>query len=149
MKPEPCACGCGRLVRVARFPSQQAQFLKGHSTARPLAAQFWSHVNKDGTLPDPDVYGDIGFCWLWTGATDGRGYGALNNRRVSDKPLKAHRVAFCLETGRWPEPSALHRCDNTRCVRFSHLFEGTQTDNMRDAARKGRIVPPGQKERCR
>ena len=32
-----------------------------------------------------------------------------------------------------------HHCDNRACVRVSHLFLGTRSDNMRDAASKGRI----------
>lgn len=33
----------------------------------------------------------------------------------------------------------LHTCDNPPCVRPSHLVAGTQDDNMKDAAAKGRM----------
>ena len=33
----------------------------------------------------------------------------------------------------------LHTCDNPRCLNPFHLFEGTQKDNMIDAAQKGRL----------
>jgi hypothetical protein len=43
-----------------------------------------------------------------------------------------------LEHGKWPQPQALHKCDNPTCVRVSHLFEGTNSDNHLDKIRKGR-----------
>lgn len=33
----------------------------------------------------------------------------------------------------------LHRCDNRRCVRPSHLFKGSHSENMKDAYAKGRL----------
>lgn len=50
----------------------------------------------------------------------------------------AHRVAWFLNTGRWPELHVCHKCDNRQCVRFSHLFEGSTEDNLNDMAKKGR-----------
>jgi len=73
-------------------------------------------------------------CWLWDGATDQRGYATLGNRRMS-------RHSYRLFIGPLPQDRlACHRCDTPRCVNFNHLFAGTQLDNMRDAARKGRLV---------
>lgn len=50
----------------------------------------------------------------------------------------APRVAFYLATGSWPQHFVCHHCDNPSCVRFEHLFEGTNTENMADMYRKGR-----------
>jgi hypothetical protein len=34
-----------------------------------------------------------------------------------------------------------HRCDNPSCCNPSHLFAGTQLENVQDAIHKGRLVP--------
>jgi DNA invertase Pin-like site-specific DNA recombinase len=38
-----------------------------------------------------------------------------------------------------PGMHVCHRCDTPACVRPDHLFLGTQQDNIRDAAQKGRM----------
>jgi hypothetical protein len=74
-------------------------------------------------------------CWLWTGCDRGNGYGCL---KVQGKLVSAHRVAFVIGHGRQPDGLVCHACDNPRCVRPSHLFDGSPLDNVRDMEAKGR-----------
>jgi len=74
-------------------------------------------------------------CWEWQASTD-NGYGRF---KVGRHMEQAHRVAMALEDEEVsPEVQVLHRCDNRGCVRPSHLFYGTDADNMRDMVQKGR-----------
>ena len=84
-------------------------------------------------------------CWKWIGATTSSGYGCIGLGRR--RKLQAHRVSYELYVGEIPEGRmVLHRCDNPPCCNPDHLFIGTQTDNMRDAARKGRNIAQKQPE---
>ena len=75
-------------------------------------------------------------CFLWKSAKTEAGYGAFYFRGSRQR---AHRVAWVLERGDIPEDaSILHRCDNPACVRVSHLFLGSQADNLSDMVGKGR-----------
>lgn len=95
-------------------------------TAREVE-RFWALVARSPRSRD---------CWNWTGATNGaKGYGRFGLRGWHVYP---HRVSFAIAHGRWPEPCALHRCDNPKCVRPSHLFEGTIRDNNVDMVSKNR-----------
>ncbi len=75
-------------------------------------------------------------CWEWQGAKI-KGYGVIRND--NGKIVGAHRLSYEMFVG--PLPSHLqvcHRCDNPGCVKPSHLFLGTQSDNNRDRDTKGR-----------
>jgi hypothetical protein len=75
-------------------------------------------------------------CWLWTGALDRWGYGAM---KVDFTVGRAHRVAWNLLRGDIPEGLfVLHKCDTPSCVNPDHLFLGTTRDNVRDKVLKHR-----------
>lgn len=77
-------------------------------------------------------------CLLWTGSKNSGGYGLV---RWDGKTRKASRVAYEIASGA-PIPEGMlvcHKCDNPPCVDPDHLFLGTHTDNIRDAAKKGRL----------
>lgn len=80
-------------------------------------------------------------CLEWTGEVYKRGGHGTVRRRLNGQHLRvrAHRLAWIEANGPIPEGlGVLHRCDNARCVNLAHLFLGTQADNMRDMASKGR-----------
>jgi len=93
--------------------------------------RFWAKVNKTPGL------GPNGDCWEWTAAKHRQGYGLFS---YNGKWVTAHRTSWELEHGKKPSFNILHHCDNPSCVRSSHLFEGTQKDNMHDMISKGRKV---------
>lgn len=77
-------------------------------------------------------------CLVWTGAvTASTGYGKFSfDGRAQD----SHRVAWQMAHGPIPARMMIcHTCDNRVCVQLHHLFLGSRADNMRDAARKGRL----------
>ena len=99
--------------------------------------RFWARVSKsDG-------------CWLWGGSTVGKGYGRVymgyqSKRRGPDGRLHAdtelaHRFSYIVHFGPVPDGMIVcHTCDNPPCVNPSHLFLGTNGDNVRDMYAKGR-----------
>ena len=87
---------------------------------------------EDGYIAEP-----ISGCWLWIKTTDHKGYAHIRN---NGKILLGHRLAWELHNGPIPEGlRVLHHCDVRCCVNPYHLFLGTDSDNMKDCSRKGRL----------
>ena len=101
----------------------------------PLAERFWDKVDRSAGLDS---------CWLWTGPRNrADGYGSLSRGSRDAGHVYAHRLSWEIHHG--PTPAGLlvlHHCDNPPCVNYTHLFLGTQADNLRDMDAKDRRVPP-------
>jgi hypothetical protein len=86
---------------------------------------FWSKVKKTKT------------CWLWTGAKNSRGhpvrYGKVSISGKWWKHETAHRVAWKLTHGKIPaDKMVCHKCAIPLCVKPTHLYLGTDSDNQLD-----------------
>lgn len=97
--------------------------------------RFWGKVDRqksDG-------------CWLWQGSFRQNGYGQFNIRRGTHQHnFYAHRVAWELTNGNvLGNLYICHTCDVPACVNPSHMFLGTQMDNMTDMKIKGRASHKG------
>jgi hypothetical protein len=78
-------------------------------------------------------------CKVWTGCTDGEGYGVKSHN--GSRQL-VHRIAYVEAKGitlnEIVGKVVRHTCDNPPCIEPEHLLLGTQADNMRDMAERGR-----------
>ena len=75
-------------------------------------------------------------CVTWEAGKTSDGYGVVN---FDGKSLLAHRIAFEIFKGVDPKGNCVcHTCDNPSCINVSHLFLGSQAENMADMKAKGR-----------
>jgi hypothetical protein len=118
--------------------------MKSGPKPRPEADRFWAMVN----------FGDGTICYLWTGHTNGDGYGLFRVGSLTDgtrTKVLAHRWAFHEGHGHWPVNDADHTCHNEdpncpggkaclhrRCVRLDHLRDATRSENLAASGRMGR-----------
>ena len=91
--------------------------------AMNIHERFMAKVN----VPPGDM------CWNWAGARSGSGYGQFWD---GGRNIPAHW--FLLESRPPKGKEACHKCDNKLCVRPSHIFIGSRSDNMKDMVSKGR-----------
>lgn len=132
-----CECGCGQpapiaaqtIVKLGYVKGEPVRYIRYHFMRRHWHSteHFWSKVDKSA---GPDA------CWVWRGSSRGDRYGAIKWRK---KLWMAHRLSYTLAYGPIPDGmDVLHRCDNPPCVNPTHLFPGTQQDNVIDKVVKGR-----------
>lgn len=108
---------------------------RGHLTLPVLTpqqiARFWAKVQKG----QPDQ------CWPWMGCRQAAGYGRVG---INGKVWQAPRIAYLLAHGAFPsELCVMHTCDNPPCCNPRDLCLGTDADNSRDKAQKGRSPRTG------
>lgn len=83
-------------------------------------------------------------CWIWTGPKHGgkknpSGYGQMTRKELGPA-MPAHRASWILNKGPIPDGMMVcHTCDNRICVNPSHLYLGTNGDNMRDRSLRGYV----------
>jgi hypothetical protein len=97
--------------------------------------RFWSRV---------DTSSGTDTCWLWTGKLDKEGRGRISIGGKGGATMIASRFSWVIAHGRTIPlgQQVCHACDNPTCVNPTHLFLGTQLDNIRDCISKGRFSPP-------
>ncbi len=78
----------------------------------------------------PRLTADAAGCWVWSGATTGKGYGAIwwTTARVE----LVHRVSFALFCHPIdPELTVDHLCLNKRCANPAHMEIVSRAENSR------------------
>jgi len=120
----------------------------------PDAERFASKVDRNG--PIPENCPELGPCHVWKDSKTAQGYGQITIGSRTDGTKRtemAHRFAFFLAEGRWPDHCALHHCDNRACVKAksdergpSHLFEFTSSLRFAAKVDLNGPVPPHRPE---
>jgi HNH endonuclease len=129
----------GKTFRVPRIIQelQSPRIERIRAPRRSIEERFWEKVDKKG--PAPVAQPELESCWLWTASTTDKVSPRGSFRRTHLRAELAHRVAWELTYGPIPEGLVVcHRCDVGLCVRPTHLFLGTQAENLEDMRSKGR-----------
>ena len=131
-----CMCGCGSVTNIAPQSCTSKGWVRGCPKPYVLGHNKWT-----GQKPDERLWSNVlktDGCWLWEGGGAKNGYGSFS---YMGKTYKSHRFSWFLAHGVFPENQINHKCpdgENKRCVRPDHLYDGTHSENMRDAAANGR-----------
>lgn len=88
--------------------------------------KFWGRVERGSETE----------CWPWLSSKSKLGYGKMS---IGRKHIRANRFALVASGIEIPENMcACHTCDNPSCCNPNHLWIGSQADNQKDRAAKGR-----------
>jgi len=76
-------------------------------------------------------------CWIYTGCLTKKGYGVIT---IVRRNLPVHVLSFMIFKSNeynyklW----VLHKCDIRSCFNPEHLYQGTNSNNMKDMWKRGR-----------
>ena len=128
-------CTSGRGAARSKMLVGASMHRLGYSFEQRIAS-FWSKVNKDGPIPPHHL--DMTNCWIWEGCMHPDGYGtfSIGGTRIEQRNRYAHRVAYFLLNGCWPEPEGDHLCHVRLCVRPDHIRPATRRENAQNRAIK-------------
>src|SRR5271168_3067575 len=91
---------------------------------KAVIAWFWSRIDKNG----PVTRKGLSQCWQWTTVR------AWEPGREFRGPAP---LAYRIQKGAIPHGKLiLHRCENMRCMRGTHLEVGTQAKNVLDGIKR-------------
>lgn len=80
-------------------------------------------------------------CWEWQAALNNKGYGVFTiGPHGHTTSYLAHRLAYSLIHKDPGSKKCCHHCDNPRCCNPTHIFVGTQSENVSDMISKGRKI---------
>lgn len=117
----------GRKLREQGIPAKPA-FLN----------RLWDNIRQCG-------HGDVCIycCWPWMKSCSVYGYGRIGiSFNGTDKIYHVTRIIFEIWHAKQlsNDLSICHHCDNPPCCNPTHLFHGTDYDNMHDCIKKGRNI---------
>lgn len=118
-------------------PTCNLKFYKSHKRQR--------YCSFECALSPRTIRDESTGCLEWQGTINNQGYGSLN---FLEKRMYVHRaVYFNHHQNADTNLFVCHKCDNRKCCEITHLFLGTQKENMQDMSRKGRqwTIPPFKK----
>lgn len=123
--------GRGLCSRCYQRAARAGSLPEWSKPIRPTIERFLAKVRKTDT------------CWLWTGGTNGHGYGVMGVERPR-RTAYVHRLSYEHFHGPIPVGAEVaHSCDVRNCVNPEHLSLMTHPQNEADKAAKGR-APRGE-----
>jgi len=116
------------------------QTIKENNMAKPKDLSLNDLYNpslcdKNGPIPAHNP--ELGNCWLWKSQTYPNGRPRVYSP-VRKKFVLVSRMILECKFGALGDKQANHLCHNHECIRDSHLYRGTQKQNLADSVKDGR-----------